>query len=314
MIKKNRNREAYSFANINLLGKCNAKCFFCLGEDIPELLTLHNQVNIHFSQWNNFTAFLDKCRFEGIQNIYITGQNTDSLLYRHLEELIDHLQALGFKVGIRTNGYLFEKNPDLIRVANKCKASVGMSIHSLDPETNYKIMGRKHIPDWKNIIPQLKQVRVAIVVNRYNWKEFFSIVSTIAYYNILGKGNIKYVQARRISTDTRYDQFKEDIDIYENFLDNTIAKNFPRVGVFYTADVYKIAGMEVSFWRTVQTSVNSVNYFTDGTISGDYFVVEGYVKNLKKSEETMDAVANYAKISGIPIVTATQNKAMVKNV
>jgi hypothetical protein len=31
-------------------------------------------------------------------------------------------------------------------------------------------------------------------------------------------------------------------------------------------------------WRTVGTSVNSLNYFTDGTLSGEYFVIEGYSK------------------------------------
>lgn len=31
-------------------------------------------------------------------------------------------------------------------------------------------------------------------------------------------------------------------------------------------------------WRTVETSVNSINYFTDGTISDEYFIVEGYLK------------------------------------
>lgn len=38
MIIKNRKRDKYTFANINLLGKCNADCYFCLGKDIPELL------------------------------------------------------------------------------------------------------------------------------------------------------------------------------------------------------------------------------------------------------------------------------------
>ena len=34
MIIKNRNRQVPTFANINLLGKCNADCYFCLGKDI----------------------------------------------------------------------------------------------------------------------------------------------------------------------------------------------------------------------------------------------------------------------------------------
>jgi len=52
------------------------------------------------------------------------------------------------------------------------------------------------------------------------------------------------------------------------------------------ADVFNIYGMDVCFWRTVKTSVNSFNYFTDGTVSQEYFVVEGYLKNRETSEAT----------------------------
>ena len=38
MINKNRNRGKFTFANINLLGKCNADCYFCLGKDIADEL------------------------------------------------------------------------------------------------------------------------------------------------------------------------------------------------------------------------------------------------------------------------------------
>ena len=45
---KNREREKnYEFANINLLGKCNVDCYFCLGKDIDDLLSLHNQTGVH---------------------------------------------------------------------------------------------------------------------------------------------------------------------------------------------------------------------------------------------------------------------------
>jgi hypothetical protein len=44
------------------------------------------------------------------------------------------------------------------------------------------------------------------------------------------------------------------------------------------ADVFRISGVPVCFWRTVKTSIGSFNYFTDGTISDEYFVVEGYLK------------------------------------
>ena len=61
-----------------------------------------------------------------------------------------------------------------------------------------------------------------------------------------------------------------------------VAERFKLKRIFYGAEIYEIAGMEVVFWPTVQTQINSYNYFTDGTISREYFVIEGYLKNYKK--------------------------------
>ena len=45
------------------------------------------------------------------------------------------------------------------------------------------------------------------------------------------------------------------------------------------AEIFNVYGKDVSFWSTVETSVNSLNYFTDGVCSDEYFIVEGYLKN-----------------------------------
>lgn len=274
MIEKQRNREKYTFANINLLGKCNANCYFCLGKDIDELLSLQNQTQIHFGEWENFKRFLDVCKKNDIKKLYITGQNTDALIYKYFEELVEYLKNEGFLVGIRTNGYLAEQKLNLI---NKCNDEIGYSIHSLNPEKNYKIMGHRDFPNWEYIIPNTKPVtRVAIVVNRYNVDDFFDLVKYISKFD-----NVSYIQARRISTDTRYEEMEEDIKLYEE-LYNKVKKEFPKLRDFYSAEIFEIYGKEVCFWRTVQTTVNSINYFTDGTLSEEYFVVEGYLKNMNK--------------------------------
>ena len=274
MIIKQRNREKYTFANINLLGKCNANCYFCLGKDIDELLSLQDQTQLHFSEWKNFERFLNVCKENDIKKLYITGQNTDALIYKYFDELVEYLESKGFLVGIRTNGYLAEQKLDSI---NKCNDEIGYSIHSLKPEQNYKIMGHRDFPNWEYIIPNTKPVtRVAIVVNRYNVDDFFDLVKYISKFD-----NVSYIQARRISTDTRYEELEEDIKLYEE-LYNKVKDKFPKVKDFYSAEIFEIYGKEVCFWRTVQTTVNSINYFTDGTLSEEYFVVEGYLKNMNK--------------------------------
>jgi Molybdenum cofactor biosynthesis enzyme len=279
LIQKNRNRAPYTFANINLLGKCNANCYFCLGKDIPELLNKHDQTQLPWWEWKNFGKFLDRCHFYGITKLYLTGQNTDALVYKYFDSFVDYIQAQGFTLGIRTNGYLIADHVDAIR---RLKDEVGLSIHSLNSEHNYDIMKRRDLLDWGSLIPAIKSdtntVRVAIVVNRYNQDEFVDLIKYISKFQEVG-----YIQARRISTDTRESQLLPDIEIYESIYQQIVSK-YPRLDDFYKAQRFDMFGKEVCFWRTVETSSNSLNYFTDGTISDNYFVVEGYLRNYKKVE------------------------------
>jgi MoaA/NifB/PqqE/SkfB family radical SAM enzyme len=279
--QKNLQRTAPSFANINLLGACNVDCYFCLGKDIDEYFKKQNQVNTHFSEWKNFEEYIEKCKQANIPYMYVTGQNTDSLVYKHLDELIDYLQdEHNFEVGIRTNGYLSPKMLDTMR---KCKRSVGLSIHSLNPDANDIIMKRRDIPDWDKIIPSLGRVRVSIVLNRHNVQEFDNLVKYISKFD-----NVKYIQVRRICTDTREDYLIEDVKVYEEVFDRIKAEN-EITHYFYNAECFNLHGKEVVFWRTVKTTIDSFNYYTDGTINDEYFVIEGYMRdsaNYPKEEKT----------------------------
>jgi molybdenum cofactor biosynthesis enzyme MoaA len=268
---KQRDREAPTFANINLLGKCNVRCYFCLGEDIRDELAPHDQRKVHFSEWANFEPFLDRCKCDGIKKIYVTGQNTDSLLYQYIDELIAHIQGSGFRVGLRTNGY---EAPGLLDTINRCNCSVGYSIHSLRTTTLRMIMGRRRHPDWETIIPNTEHPRVSIVLNRCNRFEFWELLRYIKQFP-----NVKYVQVRRVSTDTRVEELVPDMIAYEEVY-TQVRQIFPiKEQLWGDADVFDIYGMDVVFWRTVKTTINSYNYFTDGTFSDLYFVVEGYLKN-----------------------------------
>lgn len=278
--RKNWDRVAPVFANINLLGACNVDCFFCLGKDIDGQWK-GASLKDHWTKWPNFDKFVDMCRKGGVQRIYVTGQNTDSLLYAHLDALIDELQGQGFGVGLRTNGYLAHK---MLPTLNKCNRNVGFSIHSLDPETNWKIMRRRDIPDWDNLIPSVRNVRVSTVLNRYNKDEIHSLLKYISKFD-----NVKYIQVRRICTDTREEFLLPDVHAYEEVFEQ-VKKDFPLVGDFYNAEVFSMYGKEVCFWRTVKTSIESYNYYTDGTINDEYFVIEGYMRESQ----------NYPRAAGIP--------------
>ncbi|MNB89792.1 molybdenum cofactor biosynthesis protein A [compost metagenome] len=268
---KNLEREQkYSFANINLIGRCNADCYFCLGKDIGDVLSKQNQMSTHFSQWNNFEHYLDMCQEYGVEKIYLTGENTDPLIYKYFGELVDYVQSKGFNVGIRNNGYLALKQMEHI---NRCKDEIGYSVNAISPSANQKMMGRPDIPNWEKIIPATLNPRTSIIVSRYNEHEFLDIVKFLSQFD-----NIRYIQARCIVSETRNEQMIEDQIVFEK-LHKEIAEKYPLVDNFHGAMIYEIYGTKVSFWRNWNTNINSMNYFSDGTISEDYFIIDGYLKN-----------------------------------
>ena len=244
---KNREREPFSFANLNFLGRCNVDCFFCLGKDIEEELKPHNQLKVPVGDLPNLPQFLALCREHKVQKLYVTGQNTDSLLYRELPELVSVLQDKGFMVGLRTNGYRAGR---LMATINRCDLSVGYSIHSLNPVTNKMIMGRSDFPDWDTIIPATRTPRISIVLNRCNEFEFFDLLRFTARF----KGHVRYVQVRRPSTDTRLKLLAPDMAAYERVY-TQVANIFgpPKARLWEDAEVYDIYGQDVVFWRTVKT-------------------------------------------------------------
>lgn len=272
LAQKVRARSPYSFANINLLGRCNVDCYFCLGKDLETQFAKFQTLKQHFFEWPNFSAFVAECKKLRIPQIYITGQNTDSLLYNYLQQLIDYLKADGFFVGLRTNGLLAEKRINVINQCSTCWGdAVSYSVHTLSSETQNRIMKVSHVPNWDKIIRSTKvPLRIAIVITRFNVAEFNELIKFLSQYD-----NVSYIQVRRICTDSRYDDLSQDMELFEN-LEKRVAQEHETCKIFETAKSYKIHGKEVNFWRTVATTVNSLNYFTDGTLSDNYFVIEGY--------------------------------------
>jgi hypothetical protein len=170
--------------------------------------------------------------------------------------------------------------------------TVSYSVHTLQQHTQDIIFGGRHykVPDWKAVFEATAQprplavaaaatrVRASIVLNRYNRHEMYELL------NYLATTNVDYIQIRKVCTDTRLAQHEPDMAAFEEWVAEFDRMAGGPTEMFEDAPQYRWAGKKVSVWRTVGTSVNSLNYFTDGTIGAtDYFVVEGYVKanNLK---------------------------------
>lgn len=291
---KNRDRSPYTFANINLLGKCNCDCYFCIGKDLKEEFDKYNNLKQHFSEWSNWEIFLTHCKDLSIPQIYVTGQNTDSLCYPHLEEMMHYLKGEGFFVGLRTNGLLARKKMKIINLSTTCWGdAVSYSVHTLNVGTMYAMTGVDY-PEyyfkwedyWREVFQKTTaKMRVAIVCTRYNVQEIYDLIKFLAQFP-----NIEYIQVRKVSTDTRIDELGADLDCFEMLVEALNGDNEKRRALnipldvqftfkeFEKSKVYNICGKNVSLWRTVGTTVNSINYFTNGKISNCYFIIEGYAK------------------------------------
>lgn len=252
------------YGEILFVGQCNFKCFYCLGHEMPDS-TKYNTLNTHFQEWPNFGKWLYKLQRHDVKTIYLSSTNSEPLLYTYLSELIDFLQELGFKVGIRTNASL-----DTL-VCDKCKEEISLSLQSLNPDTFEKITGVPLTFDFLKNLNQLTSdnIRVSIVVNRYNYNEIFDMLHQLKKYNL------RYVQLRQCYKYYETD-IQLDIDAF-NFVVKKL-KIYPIKGNFNESIIYDVDGLAVSVWETVfkKSSISSSNYWTNGVITNNNLLVEGY--------------------------------------
>lgn len=258
------------YGEILFVGQCNFKCFYCLGHEMHES-TKCDTLNIHFQEWPNFGKWLYKLQRLHVKTIYLSSTNSEPLLYNYLSELIDFLQDVGFNVGIRTNASL-----DTL-VCNKCKEEISLSLQSLNPETFEKITGVLLTFDFLNNLRQLtnSNVRVSIVVNRYNKNEIFDMLHQLRPFNL------RYVQLRQCYKYYDDADVQPDIDAFNEVVSKL--ESFPIKGQFKESIIYDVDGLDVSIWRTVfkKESISSSNYWTNGVITENNLLVEGYEHDRK---------------------------------
>lgn len=252
------------YGEILFVGQCNLKCFYCLGHEM-HVSTKCNTLNTYFKDWLHFDEWINKLLENNVQKMYLSSTNSEPLLYSYLSDLIDYLQDLGFKVGIRTNASLDTS------VCSKCKEEVSLSLQSLNPETFKKIT---EVPLNFDFLENLRKIdndniRVTIVVNRYNYLEIFDMLNKLKDFNL------RYVQLRQCYK--YYDvDITPDIDAFKYVIN--LLKRYPIKGNFNESIIYDVNGLSVSVWETVfkKESISSSNYWTNGVITDNNLLVEGY--------------------------------------
>ena len=152
------------FANIHLSGPCNRSCYFCIGQHMMALDSINN-----LNQWPllSFEKFIEECENRHVRDVYLTGTNTDAMLYKHAFKLRSALPAY-MRLGFRTNGVAI-KGPESLKPFDMGS----VTLCSLNPKIYKAMMGNGTPPNINDIVmfskmENIENLKINIVLGPEN--------------------------------------------------------------------------------------------------------------------------------------------------
>lgn len=246
----------YDFANLLFSGPCNARCPFCIGQQLDPAL---NRNNLKQYPPHNLDAWIELIKQYAIRQVVFTGSNTDPQLYRHEERLLATLRQelpAGTQFSLHTNGLLALK---MMAVFNQYDR-VTISIPSFNPNTYRRMMGGSKAPDLKRIAAKAAvPIKVSCAITEHNRAELPSFLARCSQIGI------RRVVVRKLFGETRS---WNKILPWENL-------NLVQTGVYRSNPVYETNGLQVTLWDFLDTTSTSINLFSNGLISTKYLLSEG---------------------------------------
>ena len=238
----------YDFANILFAGPCNARCPFCIGRQIDPRLSVNN---LNEFPPRNLDRFIELIGVHAIKQVVFTGTTTDPQLYRHEGRLLDHLRArlpTDTQYALHTNGRLALKKMATFNQYDR----VCVSFPTFNALTYEKMMGVRGVPDLAQIVDRAQNpVKISCVVNEHNRAE---IPAFLARCHAIG---IQRVVLRRLYGDMRPWDAPAALSLRGDYRGNP---------------VYDYQGMEVTLWHFGDCECQSINLFSDGTLSTAYLL------------------------------------------
>lgn len=240
------------FGNIHLSGPCNRSCYFCIGQHMMALDSINN-----LKLWPlvGLDSFINKCIQRNVTEIYLTGTNTDPLLFEHTKKLREALPK-NIKLGFRTNGAALKSYKQLLpyNMGSVTVCSFNNDIHKAMMGSGYPV----HI---NKVVAMAKRTNIDLKVNIVLGPENIGqdLYNTL---NICSQAGIKRANLRE-----PYGQ---------PHVGDPIANVFNRVEDVYGCPTYQIRDMKATYWDVHYTEVESVNLYANGTISEDYPITRGH--------------------------------------
>lgn len=247
----------YDFANLLFSGPCNARCTFCIGQQIESELQPNN-LNTYPPQ--NLDTFLALIRKHDIRQVVFSGSNTDPQLYRYQERLLAYLRkelAPEVMISLHTNGLQALRRMSVFNLYDRAV----ISVPSFQHRTYQQMMGRHQPPDLKAILKISDiPVKVSCVISRENLDEIPAFTSYCA------RMGVHRLVLRKLFAETKN---------WDELLPGLITDpRFTHHGSYRDNPVYIFEGMEVTLWDFNHTSSHSLNLFSSGWISDRYLLQE----------------------------------------
>ena len=197
-------------ASFHVTEPCNMGCKFCYATfkdfKVGKMIDIFDAM-----------VCIKKLYEAGVQKITFAGG--EPLLHPKLRQMIDYAKSLGMTTGIITNGSLLTEK--WLISTMKTLDWVGLSIDSINPETNMKIgrSSKLHV-DYLSLISMIKvlgfKLKLNTVVNSYNWKEDMS-----RFMRITEPERWKVFQALRIKgqNDRNWEEIKVSDQQFQHYLE-----------------------------------------------------------------------------------------------
>lgn len=115
--------------NLHFTDRCNYRCLHCFGNKEVKILKLDEIKTIV----DNIKKYFECYNLNG--RINLVGGEIFTCEY--LQEIIDYIYRQNIKISIVTNGFLLKD--EFIRMNKEKIESIGISVDSINPETNLKI-------------------------------------------------------------------------------------------------------------------------------------------------------------------------------
>ena len=239
----------YDFANILFAGRCNQRCPYCIGQQLPKAL---NHDNLDEFPPRNLEAYVALIKQHNIRQITLSGTNTDPQLYRHEAQLLswlrEHLPMA--RISLHTNGQLAMKKLAVFNTYDRAT----ISFPSFTPQVFANMTGARHMPDMPAILRAARiPIKISCVVGEQNAHQ---IDEFVAHCHSIG---VRRLALRQLYGDDRQWPILLDLEPVSYFRNNP---------------VYDYFGMQVTHWRFEHTTTTSLNLFADGTISSEYLLAK----------------------------------------